>query len=554
MKKFFKIFKYFLLVVFAFLLISVVVYLLDVTVNKPEVEISELETIVRVKVSENHYLLGNNWLKKNQYGTWEMYLEGSAYDRGVAFGKLTKELHKQKETAFINEIKNRVPNESFLTFLKYTVGWINRDLDDYIPEEYLAEIYGASIYMTDDYDNVGPKFNRLLNYHAAHDIGHALQNMNMVGCTAFASWDEQNESEQLLIGRNFDFYFGQDFAKDKIIAYYNPDQGYKFMSVTWACFSGVVSGMNEKGLTVTLNSAKSKIPIKGKTPVSIIAREILQYASNIEEAYDIARKYDSFVSESFLIGSREDGKAGLIEKSQDQTELFLSDTTRMIVTNHFQGEKMVDLPENIEYRSEGVSDYRYKKVESLMDSLCRLSIEDYVFMLRDRNGLGKDQLGMGNEKAINQLIAHHSIIFSPFENKMWVAASPYSLGIFVEYDMMSFFIDEKSDQLNIEQDSFLTSTQYKDYTYFLKIKEAIQVFLSTGNEFSLNEEQIARFIDSNEESFLTYYYLGDYYKAKGKYQLAIESYKVGLTKNVAKKSEFEHMKNGISESLAMIKE
>ena len=132
--------------------------------------------------------MGNNVLKKNDKGLWEMYLEGKPYERGVAFGTLGQKLMGQKEEAFIGEIKNRVPSDTYLNFLKYVVGWVNRDLDEYVPHDQLLEIYGSSADMPDKFDFIAPKFHRALSYHAAHDIGHALQNMNLVGCTSFATW------------------------------------------------------------------------------------------------------------------------------------------------------------------------------------------------------------------------------------------------------------------------------------------------------------------------------------------------------------------------------
>ena len=189
-------------------------------------------------------------------------------------------------------------------------------------EEYRDEIYGISLSCTHEYDFIGTPYERQLNYHSAHDLGHAMQDYMLVGCSSFATWGTQSADSSLLIGRNFDFYVGDAFAENKQVAFYTPDQGYKFASVGWPGMIGVLSGMNETGLTVTINAAKSAVPTGSATPISILTREILQYASTIDEAFAIAQKRKTFVSESILIGSSKDGKAAIIEKSPEKTVLF----------------------------------------------------------------------------------------------------------------------------------------------------------------------------------------------------------------------------------------
>jgi len=145
----------------------------------------------------------------------------------------------------------------------------------------------------------------------------------MVGCTSFSFWGGKSADKNLVVGRNFDFYVNDKFAENKIICFYNPSAGYKFMMVSWPCMTGVVSGMNEKGLTITINAAKSAIPTGASTPVTLLTREILQYASTIDEAYAIAQKRQLFVSESLMIGSLIDNKTAIIEKISEKKWIFI---------------------------------------------------------------------------------------------------------------------------------------------------------------------------------------------------------------------------------------
>jgi hypothetical protein len=56
-------------------------------------------------------------------------------------------------------------------------------------------------------------------------------------------------SEEILI-----FFAGDEFAEEKIAVFINPDKGHKFMMYTWAGMIGSVSGLNEKGISVTINA------------------------------------------------------------------------------------------------------------------------------------------------------------------------------------------------------------------------------------------------------------------------------------------------------------
>ncbi len=528
-------------------------YLMVVAVEHPPkiADKSSLE-LQRTAQPDGLLTLGNNWFRKSRSGLYELYVEGEPFERGVINGKLTEELVRRQEDYFNEQIRKMIPSDFYLHFLKYFVGWFNRHLADNVTEEYKDEIYGVSDAASSKYDYIGSNYQRILNYHAAHDIGHALQSMALVGCTSFGTWDGRSADSTMIIGRNFDFYVGDKFAEDKIVAFFAPAQGYKMMTVTWGGFIGVVSGMNEKGLAVTINAAKTDIPSGSATPVSLVAREILQYAKNIDEALAIAKKRKMFVSESFLVASAADDKAVIIEKTPDAIGVYDPHKNFIVCANHFQSDALGASDLNRQQERERASPYRYRRMMQLLDSNHHNTVQKTVDILRNQRGLDNKDIGLGNEKAINQLIAHHSIVFEPQKLMVWVSTSPWQLGQFVAYDLKKVFAlrgmkqnQEISDtSLAIKADSFLQTPAFVNYERFLGFKHR----LAAGQDISVDS-----LVNSNPEYYHTYVLAGDYLFKKGDPKAAETCYRLALTKVIATKKEADHIRTQIEKCVQLKK-
>lgn len=539
-KKFWKRALY--VIAFLFMLICTgIIYLFSVAIAHPPKPADQSSLLLqRAEPSPGFYTLKNNWFRKSNSGLYELYVEGEPFEMGVVNGKISRELVARQEDHFSEQINKMIPSKFYLHFLKYFIGWFNRNLAKNVPEEYKEEIYGISKSASDKYQYIGSNYQRFLNYHAAHDIGHALQSMALVGCTSFGTWDARSQDSTMIIGRNFDFYVGDKFAEDKIVAFFNPTQGHKFMTVTWGGFVGAVSGMNDKGLTVTINAAKTNIPSGSATPVSLVARELLQYAENIDQALAIARKRKMFVSESFLVGSAQDKKAVIIEKTPDTLDVYDPQRDMIVCANHFQSKALVESKENVEQVNESASMYRYRRLMELLNANGKNTVQKTVNILRNRQGLQNADIGLGNEKAINQLIAHHSIVFEPEKLLVWVSASPWQLGQFVAYDLKKVFalrglkedLEISEANLTIAADSFLLSSGYKNFSNFRRIKQNI------ADGKAINVDSL---IATNPEYYNSYVLAGDYLYKKGNEKEALKYYQLALKKVIATKKEEKHI-------------
>jgi len=521
----------------------------------------------------------DNWFRKSASGLYELYAEGSASARGEAIGRLTGELIIEQEDHFNEQIRKMVPSTFYLHFLKYFIRWFNRNLEKHIPSEYKEEIRGISEFASENYGYIGTKYQRILNYHAAHDIGHALQNLALVGCTSFGTWGEgaaggpagdgggdktaegsAGTAAGMIIGRNFDFYAGDKFAEKKIVSFIKPDEGYKFMYVTWGGFMGVASGMNEKGLTVTINAAKSTIPRGSATPVSLVAREIVQYAGNIAEAIAIAKKRKMFVSESFLVGSAADNRAVIIEKTPRSMAVYDPQRSPILCANHFQSEGLSGSARNREQMAESASVYRFRRLQELLKQAGpHHTVQQTVDILRNRQGLAGADIGMGNEKALNQLIAHHSVVFEPQKLRVWVSTAPWQLGAYVAYDLPHVFslggmkedreicqagqavgggghADGAGGEGCIGADPFLLSESFRNFEGYRALKHKLE------DGADIDPYQLVAY---NPAFYHAYVLAGDYCFKKEQLGEAASFYSKALTKEIATRKEEAYIRKQI---------
>ncbi|TYB74107.1 acyl-CoA--6-aminopenicillanic acid acyl-transferase [Bizionia saleffrena] len=517
--------------------------------NRPE--IIKYKTVIPEKqiINDSTFFAGNNFLIKNKQGLWELYIEGNPLEIGLITGLLSDSLMYKQEAIFFNKIRELVPSEGKQKFLRKFLSWYNRKMYKHVLEEFKTEIYGLSNYASPEFNGIAPPYLRTLYLQGAHDIGHALQDLALVGCTSFAAWGEKTEDKKLLIGRNFDFYAGDDFAENKIIAFINPTAGHPFVSVTWGGMIGVVSGMNTQGLTVTINAGKSKIPLVAKTPISIVTREILQYASTIDEAIAIAKSREVFVSESIMVGSAKDKRAVIIEVSPKKFGVYdVQNNNQLVCSNHFQSNTYVSDKRNLKAIEESHSAYRFNRMETLLNQNTTLNPTRGVSILRNKKGHNDHAIGYGNEKALNQLLAHHGIVFQPEDLKVWISSNPYQLGEFVAYDLNTVFNNRdqnpsaqslQNTSLNIAKDPFLDTKAYANYEAYRILERQIEHAIN--NNVSLDNAVLNKAIVLNPNYWKAYALAGNYYYKHKEYSAAAEAYESALTKEIPTLLDTEHI-------------
>lgn len=403
------------------------------------------------------------WIPKEKFGVNQIILQGSGFDRGRLAGQLTKGLLDAQEAELLHQVRRFIPTRLLLkAVILFGIQYF-RGLEVFFEPWALQEIYGVSLSASSDFDDLADAYTRQIGYHGLHEVGQMMvgQRGDSMGCTVVAipvghSW---------VVGRNFDFEGGRIFDDEKIVKWTFPEASGEnaYVSIIWAGMVGAVTGINENGLYLSINAAGSSDYRRVGTPSTLVLTKVLQFAKSIDDAIEILRKEQMFITDIFAVVDARTGRAFRVEKSPTKTAVTELNSPA-IITNHLMSPEFSGDEADKVRRAELTSVARFERGTELLTQLkgskvasSKAAVAIALNILRDKNGVGDIPLALHNRKAIDALIATHSVLYDAQEEKLFVSNGPGVSGAFTGFDLKKSFRDRNPFVVNgLPPDSLVT--------------------------------------------------------------------------------------------------
>lgn len=441
---------------------------------------------------------GSSFLRRRQ-GVYEARFQGAPYERGYARGRLAYDqiVAGEKDLDFL--LRKMVPSPLKRWGLRQLLASSMRRSERFISAEHLEEIAGlADAEVPDPLPRGWKPFARQLSLHALHDFSQRfIDTVPLSGaCSGFAASGRASVDGHVYLARNFDFEAGSRFDREKIVAAIVPQKGYPYLSVTFGGLTGVVSGVNARGLALSLQALSGGPTRSVGEPASLLAADILQHDASVEEAITRLRSATVLVSDIYLLADAA-GHLAAVEKTPEVTGVREADAI-LAATN---------IPRTPEVKAVlgpppaiSSSLYRQQRLEELLAQAGGgLSATAAVRILRDRRGIGGKELGPGNRNAIDAFIACHSVVFDVTARRAYVAAAPHTLGPYVAFDLDLLALRSPSDpqfagleKEAVPEDPFLTSGRYADYRRARGLVRSARRALRRGRNEEAARDQASR--------------------------------------------------------------
>ncbi|MBQ1222269.1 MAG: choloylglycine hydrolase, partial [Alistipes sp.] len=191
------------------------------------------------------------------------------------------------------------------------------------------------------------------------------------------------------------------------------------------------------------------------------------------------------------------------------------------------------------------SPYRHARLTELLTEAGRLTPEGAAAVLRNRYGMGGRDIGLTNEKSINQAIAHHAVIFQPVERRVWVSTAPWQAGAMLCYDLDEVFVAPADGQTRydamrtIAPDSAFLENDYPRVTAYRALSQRLQLQPDTSLVDSL--------VKLNPNYFGAYELAGDCYAAEGRTAEAVALWHEALECETARLSDRQKIEQKIQD-------
>lgn len=141
-------------------------------------------------------------------------------------------------------------------------------------------------------------------------------------------------------GRNLDFPGLGIADKASVVIVFHPKDKYQFAAVTWPGLIGVLSGMNEHGLTLASMEVSRPMGLPRAMPYILLYRTVLEKCKTVQEAIELLDKTPRQTANNLMLMDAA-GQRAVVEITPEKITVRRAPEDRALIsTNHHRGEDL----------------------------------------------------------------------------------------------------------------------------------------------------------------------------------------------------------------------
>lgn len=330
------------------------------------------------------------------------------------------------------------------------VAWRHRFVDDGIPEPLRRALAGVVRGTAAAGAPVG--YDSLLRQQAALDVGapapwtreRALRRLSR-GLTLVIPQPGAVPGK-VWVGRSFALPGiadgGDAIAAMPVVSFVRPAGRKAWAAVGWPSLVGVVTGINEDGLVVTVQPGQAGDVRATRTarPVAMLARDVLEKAGTLDEAVKLIAETPTLGAASFAILDGRTGRWVVVERSPTHSAVR-RDPADGAVGDIMSASVFADDPENDRATRVSPAPARLRRAARLTKTP-PLDLAGAVEILRDDRGADGADLPPGHRAAIADAASVQVVLIDPAAMTMWVSETGSASGRLRGFDLRHELLGE----------------------------------------------------------------------------------------------------------------
>ncbi len=374
-----------------------------------------------------------------------LHTKGTVGEIGVQHGRLLAQQINVMQRSLQSNVTSSISVDGLFgeSLHQLRLRWRWRTLDDGIPGHQLVEL--ASVVRGAQSSGVTLGYENMVRQSALYDVGApAPQSAGADTWTIARALTlivplSSELGERLVIARTLALPGvsdgGEHARENPLLHVSHPDGALAHASLSYPGLTGVVSGINEEGIGVFLNTLKTTDVrlTREAQPCLLLAKEVLENARTLKEAISI-------VQEATVLGSA----AFVLVDGKTRTWAIAERSPKTIVVRSGQGsEAVIDTFEAPAFKEDPMLDRsrrarpmlrRQERARRLL-KLPMAQVGEVATVLRDRKSSSGSMLVLGHRAAIDDPASVHTAIFDVSSMVVWVSDTADASGRFVAIDL-----------------------------------------------------------------------------------------------------------------------